>query len=208
MVTYTVYKITCLPNNKFYIGYTKKDIKIRLQEHFKYAANIKNKHTKFTRAILKYGRINFKIEPIFSTTEKGDALLKEIHFIKEYNSINAGYNTTEGGSGGVTSINRIISDKTRKLISLNHADVSGKKNPFFNKKHSKETKKKIANRQYKKGSNHHFYGKKTKTSFKEGKEHPKSQPIIINGVEYGSLTLAAKAFGTYRQKIKELYFNQ
>ena len=32
-----------------------------------------------------------------------------------------------------------ISKQSRKLISLNHADISGEKNPMFNKKHSKET---------------------------------------------------------------------
>ena len=207
MDIYTVYKITCLINNKIYIGYTKNDITIRLRQHFKYAANIKNKKTKFTKAILKYGRINFKIEPIFKTINKDEALLKEIYFIKEFNTIKFGYNTTEGGIGGITCVNRIVSEKTKKLISLNHADVSGNKNPFFNKTHSDETKKKIANREYKNGQKHHFYGKKIKSSFKEGKEHPKSQPIVINGVEYGSLSLAAKAFGTYRQKIKELYLN-
>ena len=46
-----------------------------------------------------------------------------------------------------------------------------------------------------------------KTSFKEGKEHPKAQSIIINGVEYGSLRLAAKAFGVSRDKIKRMYLN-
>jgi len=203
MDKYTVYKITCLINNKVYIGFTKKTAEKRLKEHF--LRSTQNKNNKFSRAILKYGKINFKTEVIFTTYNKVEALEKEIYYIKLYNSLKKGYNSNEGGAEGK---NRIVSDKTKKLISLNHADVSGDKNPFYNKKHTTETKLKIKNRVYQKGEKHHFYGKKIKTSFKSGKEHPKSQSIIINGVEYGSLSLAAKALGTYRQKIKELYLNQ
>jgi hypothetical protein len=57
------------------------------------------------------------------------------------------------------------------------------------------------------GKEHHLYGKKVKTSFKEGKDHPKSQPIIIDGIEYGSLTLASKALGVSRPTIKKRYLN-
>lgn len=35
------------------------------------------------------------------------------------------------------------SDSTRKHLSENHADVSGKNNPFYGKKHSEETRRKI-----------------------------------------------------------------
>ena len=201
MVIFTVYKITCKINNKIYIGFTKHTPDKRLKQHFSRASKIR---TKFYNAILKYGRINFTTEPIFTSSSKEEALLKEIYYIKEYNSLKNGYNSNEGGTDGK---NRIVSDKTKKLISKNHADVSGEKNPFFNMKHSDETKKIISNRQYVKGENHHFYKNPTESSFKSGKEHPKSQPIIINGVEYGSLTLAAKALGTYRKKIKDLYLN-
>lgn len=221
MNKYTVYKITCSINNKIYIGYTKNDINYRLSQHFKMAIRITNKNNKFSNAILKYGKINFKVEPIFQSLDKTEALNKEIYFIKTLNTIKEGYNTTEGGTGGgvkgrsltkehkeklrLANLNKFVSDETKKLISLHHIDVSGNKNPFYNKTHSPETKIKIANRKYKNGENHHFYGKKIATSFKEGKDHPKSQPITINGVEYGSLTLAAKALGTYRNKIKKLY---
>jgi hypothetical protein len=36
------------------------------------------------------------------------------------------------------------SEETRKKISKNHANISGKNNPFFGKKHSEETKKKMS----------------------------------------------------------------
>lgn len=203
MDIYTVYKITCLINNKTYIGFTKKTPEKRLKEHLLRSANNKC-NNKFYNAILKYGRINFKTEAIFTSFDKTEALAKEIYYINFYNSFKKGYNSNEGGSEGKGCI---VSKKTRKLISLHHADVSGDKNPFFNKKHSDDTKIKIANRPYIKGKDHHLFGKPTASSFKEGKDHPRSQPIVINGTTYESLSLAAKALGTYRQKIKELYLN-
>lgn len=200
MVTYTVYKITCLSNNKLYIGFTKHTPENRLKQHF--SNSIKNNKNKLARAILKYGRINFITETIFTSLDKEEALNKEIYYIKYFDTLKNGYNCNEGGTEGN---NRIVTDETKKLISENHADVSGDKNPFFNKQHSDETKLKIANRKYINGESHHFYGKPTVSSFKEGKEHPRSQQITINGVEYGSLRLASLALNMTRQKIKQLY---
>ncbi len=200
MVTYTVYKITCLINNKLYIGFTKNTPKNRLKQHF--SNSIKKNKNKLARAIIKYGRINFITETIFTSLDKEEALNKEIHYIKYFDTLKNGYNCNEGGTDGN---GRVVSDETKKLISDNHADVSGNKNPFFNKTHSDETKLKIADRNYIKGTEHHFYGKSVASSFKEGKDHPRSQQITINGVEYGSLTLAAKALNMTRQKIKQLF---
>ena len=202
MNTYTVYKITCLINNKLYIGFTKNTPENRLKQHFSRAT--KNNKNKLARAILKYGRINFITETIFTSLNKDETLAKEIFYIQHFNSLKNGYNCNEGGTDGN---GRVVSEETKKLISENHADVSGKKNPFFNKTHSDETKMKIANRKYRNGKDHHLYGKPTISSFKEGKEHPRSNPIVINNIEYGSLRLAAKALNMTRQKIKLLYLN-
>jgi group I intron endonuclease len=223
MDIFTVYKITCLINKKVYIGYTKKSIQTRLKGHFKTAIKNKkeNKNHKFSNAILKYGQINFTIESIFKTNDKSEALLKEIYFINLFNLTKKGYNTSIGGEGGavkgrklsqthkekirVAHLGKKLSDETKLLISKNHCDVSKEKNPFFGKKHNEETKKKIGNREYKKGCESHLFGIKTKTAFKEGFNHPKSQPITINGVEFGSLTLAAKSLGVSRDTIKKKY---
>lgn len=200
MNTYTVYKITCLSNNKLYIGFTKNTPENRLKQHF--SNSIKKNKNKLARAILKYGRVNFITETIFTSINKEEALTKEIYYIKYFDTLKNGYNCNEGGTEGN---NRIVTDETKKLISENHADVSGNKNPFFNKQHSDETKLKIADRDYIKGNEHHFYGKPVASSFKEGKEHPRSNQIIIDGIEYGSLRLASKALNITRQKIKKLY---
>jgi group I intron endonuclease len=202
MDTFTVYKITCITNEKLYVGYTKNKIEYRLKQHFN---NSKKLKSKLSKAILKYGTLSFKIESLYTTNEKTDALLKEIYYIDYFDSINKGYNLTKGGEGGSTNKGIKFSDETKAKISKNHADVSGSNNPFYGKTHSNQTKLKIGERVYLKGENHHFYGKTTKSSFKEGKDHPKSQTIIINNIEYGSLTLAAKAFNISRQTLKKRY---
>lgn len=61
----TIYKITCLSNNKIYIGRTKKDLNERLKSHYRDA---KNDPATYQRplhiAIRYYGIENFKIEKI------------------------------------------------------------------------------------------------------------------------------------------------
>jgi group I intron endonuclease len=195
----------------------KNSIQHRLKQHFKLSIRITNKNNKFSNAILKHGRINFIIETLFEFSDKEEALKKEISLIKELDTIKMGYNTTEGGSSGgvkgrtlttehkeklrIANLNKIVTDDTRTLISKNHADVSKEKTHFIKKKHTAESKEKIGNREYPTGINHHFYQTPLKTSFKEGSEHPRAQQIMINGVEYGSLRLAAKALNTYPQLI-------
>ena len=196
MSTYTVYKITCLPNNKVYIGYTKNDLKIRLNGHFKKAFSGKFNHIKFFRAIQKYGKINFSIESIKTFILKEEATNYEKLMIKDFNSYFKGYNSTLGGDGGETSLgkklteehkNKIsISNKGKKLteehknnISKNHHDVSGENNPM--------------------------YGKISNGSFKSGLDHPLAKQIIINGILYLSLSDASKKLKMSRETIKKRY---
>ena len=65
----TIYKITCLINNKVYIGQTSETIKQRFSRHMGYQ---KEEHdTKFYRAVRKYGKENFIIEAIdFADTQE------------------------------------------------------------------------------------------------------------------------------------------
>jgi len=119
---YIVYKITCLVNNKIYIGYTKRTAKERLSEHFRCAKKKSAINTKFAKAILKHGRDNFIIETLFVFDNKEEALQKEIELIEFFNSIKEGYNTRIGGIGGPTI--------------QKHADFSGHKNPMYGKTHT------------------------------------------------------------------------
>lgn len=201
MTTFTIYKIKCNLNNKVYIGYTKHSIQKRFRQHIKCAEKLEI--NKFYNAIRYYGKDNFTIEVLFETNDKIEALNMEISYIKEYNSIEAGYNTRKGGTDGSTGCKPgiIMTDEHKKNISLNHHNVSGQNNPFYGKKHSEETKKKIGNRTYPTGEQHKWYGKKWGTQFKSGKEHPLAIPIIIDGVEYGSINQAVKQLGISRHKL-------
>lgn len=197
MDNYIVYKITCITNNKLYIGYTKNSLSNRLRGHFTKAFSGKYKNIKFFNAIQKYGKINFIIEPISSFNNKIDSQNYEKQMILEYDTYNNGYNSTLGGDGGNTSDkpmtdehknkisialkDRILSDEHRNNIKLNHHDVSGDKNPMF--------------------------GKSSSGSFKSGSNHPKSQPIIIDGILYESMNIASKTLKLHPTTIKKRYLN-
>lgn len=191
--SYKVYIIKSLINDKCYIGYTKHTLNHRLSTHFRCAKKNSMSNNKFANAILKYGIDNFLISLLFECDNKEEALNKEIFYIKEYDSVKNGYNSSKGGEVGG--------------ISGKHADFSGSKNPFYGKKHSEETKLKIAQREYKKGEDHHFYKTKTKTSFKEGEGHPHSIQITIDGVKYGSIQQACKILKLHRRKVIKLSDN-
>lgn len=75
------------------------------------------------KAIKKYGRQNFKKEILeYCTVENINE--REVYWIKKLNSINRkiGYNITNGGTGGLI----------------------GKDNPFYGKKHTKDSVEKIS----------------------------------------------------------------
>jgi group I intron endonuclease len=96
---FLIYKHTF--NNKSYIGYTKNTITQRFNEHCKNAKN--GSHTKFHKAIRKYGEENFISEILcnnIETIEEAKKLEKE--FIIKFNTfgrISDGYNMTPGGDG-------------------------------------------------------------------------------------------------------------
>lgn len=147
-----IYKITCLVNDKIYVGQTRQSLNRRINGH----RNSKVKRG-IDAAIAKYGWSDetFNVEvlemcPVKMLNER------EIFFIALFDcKAPNGYNLTDGGDGVLNP-----SKETRAKISANHADVSGEKNPFYGKKHSEETCAKIS--LAKKGKSHKPHSQETR----------------------------------------------
>lgn len=142
---YFIYKLTNNVNNKHYIGFTSKENpKDRLYGHWYSARN--NSNCLIHKAMRKYGRDNFSFNIIFESYDL--TLTKNIMepiCIEVYNSlVPNGYNMTLGGEG-------IVGYKWTETQKQNQSGINnpmygkfGQLNPFFGKKHTDETKKKLS----------------------------------------------------------------
>ena len=135
-----IYCIENLINHKKYIGQSV-NITNRFYGHKNKLKENIHRNDHLQAAWNKYGEDNFE----FSIIELCDESLldeKEKYYIKFYdsNTNDNGYNIELGGKGKGQ-----IPDSIKKKISENHADVSGKNNPFYGKHHSKETICKMIN---------------------------------------------------------------
>lgn len=127
---FTIYKCQNKINGKCYIGFDS-NWPNRQKAHQRSYQNPK-KHTKFYNALKKYGWSNFQWEVIYQAKEWCDNAKKshtlnfmETHFIKQYDSVENGYNTSFGGDCGPI--------------------CKGSKNGMWNKTHSLEVKQKLSN---------------------------------------------------------------
>lgn len=127
-----IYKATNIINNKFYIGKTTKDLNRRKYEHHTFGKKL----TYFQKAIIKYGKENFKWEVLKECFTIEELNTSEIFFINESKAILNGYNLTNGGDGAsFGDLN--VSKRPEVKIKL--------RNNFKGKKHTEETKSKISN---------------------------------------------------------------
>lgn len=173
MKVYRVYLITNLVNDKKYVGITHNTIEQRFQEHLA-KARCKNSIWKLHRAIKKYGKDNFKLELLEDNISKEFIGERETYYITFYDSINKGYNMTEGGAGisgykftkqqGLDRAKKIITPernaKISKALKGRPLDNQHKKklsesmkefhkthdNSFKGKRHTQETKDKIGSK--------------------------------------------------------------
>jgi group I intron endonuclease len=101
MTKVLIYKITCLINNKTYIGQTieKKGIQTRFKEHINTAKNNPKKGSRYlNNAILKHGIENFKLKKICKVNEKIKDVTEQF-CISFYKSLAPnGYNLQTGGT--------------------------------------------------------------------------------------------------------------
>ena len=128
-----IYKITNIQNNKVYIGQTIRPVEQRFNRHINDAINNKL-DTHFARAIRKYGKEKFTIEIIDKAENQEQLNLKEQYWIRQYNSIENGYNETDALSkcGGNT-----YKSKTKEEMEVIKEKIRqtklGGKNPMAKK---------------------------------------------------------------------------
>lgn len=109
----SIYKITNLLNGKTYIGQTTQPIEKRFKSHC-----YKDGCTKLYNAMKKYGKKNFSIDLVESIETDSEKDLhkqldkRESFYIRDYDSINNGYNIRDGGQG-----NYIMTDEHKRKIS-------------------------------------------------------------------------------------------
>ena len=128
-----IYKIINIQNNKVYIGQTIRPVEQRFQRHINDALNnILDTH--FARAIRKYGKDSFKVEIIDTAQTQDELNQKEQYWIRQYDSVNKGYNETDAISkcGGNT-----YQSKTEEEMSIIKNKIRqtklGAKNPMARK---------------------------------------------------------------------------
>lgn len=91
-----IYKITCLLDNKIYIGQAR-DLRDRLTTHIKCGLGIDTPNNKLYAAMLKLGVENFSFE-IIEKCPAADLNKQEKYWIEFYQSNSYGYNMNAGGS--------------------------------------------------------------------------------------------------------------
>ena len=108
---YTVYRHIC-PNNKMYIGITRKKPEDRFLNGQGYFDN-----KKFYKDIKKYGWDNIKHEILFKNLSRKLALCIESIYIVFYNTCNEynGYNSRQYSSNGKTTLKE---SKTRIVVNI------------------------------------------------------------------------------------------
>jgi group I intron endonuclease len=172
-MSFFIYTIHNIKNNKIYIGKTK-NLKNRWSAHKSLTKNI-NSNQYIHRAMRKYGFNNFIFSMVQELTSEKEYNIAEQYWICYFNSYDSkyGYNLTAGGDG---SSGRKQSAETRQKISnTKKGTMVGNHNSFFGKHHSIETKKNISKNnsglkksdEFRKqksismlGENNHFYHKK------------------------------------------------
>ena len=116
-----------------YVGKTEYVDK-RLHQHIRDCNKSNNHKNCWIKSVLKNGE-----KPIFNIldeVEKSNWQYWEIYWIAQFKYW--GFNLVNSTDGGEGNNNQIFTEKTRKKLSER---FFGEKNPFFNKKHSEETKK-------------------------------------------------------------------
>lgn len=93
-----LYLVTNMRNGKRYVGVTRQSLGQRMSMHRNASGNGKKSHTRFSRAIRKYGFDAFKAEIVSHHETFKEALSAEVAYIAEHYPE---YNITRGGEGAL-----------------------------------------------------------------------------------------------------------
>lgn len=115
--------ITNNVNGHRYIGKTNGSEVARFNRHCKLS---EDGHTKFYRAIRKYGKESFSVS-VLEMPENKDLNEREIHWISV---LKPEYNMTRGGDGGDMS----ASPRYRAALADGRISVKGERNPMYGKR--------------------------------------------------------------------------
>lgn len=115
--SFVVYRLTCTPTGKAYIGITC-DLRRRWNDHVSSALRRdRGKHI-LSRGIRKYGRDNFAVETLYEASSRKEAEIVERGLIASYRTLMPhGFNMTCGGEGTV-GYRKKHSKETREKIGL------------------------------------------------------------------------------------------
>lgn len=140
-----IYKITNKINGKIYVGQTTRSLNERILEHARHNTIVVDK------AMQKYGIDSFEIEQIDSASNIDELNEREKYWIKYYDCVVPnGYNQCNGGEN--TAGYHHKEESKRKMSKTKSAIYIGRNNPFFGKKHSDISKKKMS--EQRKGMGH------------------------------------------------------
>ena len=190
---FEVYEIKNLTNNMRYIGVTKNGYQRKLG-HFRALKN----NTKCNRLLkADYDKDHqFEFNFIDLAVGKEEASQLESYYINLYRKSSGVYNLNEGGID--TNKGYTQSDYAKQVASQVHSQMTGEKNSFYDKHHTKDTKNLIS--QKLKGRMKGVK-KSDETRHKMSKNNHRRKEIMIDNVKYHSLTFAEKELNINRKKL-------
>lgn len=160
--TWEIYRATCAPSGKSYIGLTKSGHELRWYHHVR-NARMRKRTGVLHSAIQKHGEVAFTVEVLYIASSEREAIAVERGLIAAHGTMHPnGYNLTSGGETfkGTRGLKRPVSEKhkehlrrlaaamkgkprDRASVEKGRAKRIGKPGNMLGKKHSAETIEKM-----------------------------------------------------------------